>query len=808
MDQQRLRRRAVLFLLAGVLSGCDFITGNSPEPSTIVISPSAITFDAIGATESTTVEVRDQNNQVLPNAVVTWSSSDPMIATVSATGAVTSVGNGLVMITAVAGTASGSASVSVSQLAAVLEKLSGEGQLGDAGEPLSEPLVVRARDRLGNPAAAVPVEFEIVEGGGSVTPSQSQTDSEGRASATWTLGTLAGQEESVRSFLSFRVGEGVNFEATSVAGVPAGILIVSGEGQAAPRLSTLSDLLVVRVEDRFQNPVEGVPVEFAVIAGQGSVQPSTTTTDVGGLASAEWTLGEPLGDQMVSVALESLQSTILSATATAVPVQVEILGGDGQVGIAGEQLPGPPSVRVLAQGGAPVASLDVKFSVSGGGGLLGVPQGNELSSSLTVRTDQNGVATVGGWILGTVPGSYEVRVEVPGLAPVILTATAETGPPAILTKVSGDGQTGVAGALLGGPLVVQVTDIHGNPVAGTTVTFEPALGSGTVHPAETTTNPDGTASTQWILGSFQGPQSVTASIEAGASAVLNATATDENGIGGLAIELLFIDQPTIVLRQAFDDAVDRWRELIPGKFEPVPLQLAAGACGANSPAIDGVVDDLLVFVRLQSIDGVAGTLGLAGVCLVRGSTGLPLAARLTLDSDDVGRLETGGRLVDLILHELAHALGFGTLWSPKGFLENPSLANGIGADTHFTGPSAVTAFDAVGGDAYTGGQKVPVENEEGGVGSRDSHWRVSVLVNELMTGFLTRGANPLSRVTVASLQDLGYEVDEQEADVYQLNLAPTPPAVQGEPLPLGDDVYRGTIYVVDDEGRILGVLEK
>ena len=94
------------------------------------------------------------------------------------------------------------------------------------------------------------------------------------------------------------------------------------------------------------------------------------------------------------------------------------------------------------------------------------------------------------------------------------------------------------------------------------------------------------------------------------------------------------------------------------------------------------------------------------------------------------------------------------------------------------------------------------------MGSRDSHWRVCVLVNELMTGFLTPGANLLSRVTVASLQDLGYEVDEQGGDVYQLNLAPTPPAVQGEPLPLGDDVYRGTIYVVDDEGRILGVLEK
>ena len=73
---------------------------------------------------------------------------------------------------------------------------------------------------------------------------------------------------------------------------------------------------------------------------------------------------------------------------------------------------------------------------------------------------------------------------------------------------------------------------------------------------------------------------------------------------------------------------------------------------------------------------------------------------------------------DLILHELGHALGFGTLWASKGLLENPSLPARRGADTHFDGPSAVTAFDAVGGGSYTGGQKVPVENEEGGPGSR------------------------------------------------------------------------------------------
>ena len=182
-------------------------------------------------------------------------------------------------------------------------------------------------------------------------------------------------------------------------------------------------------------------------------------------------------------------------------------------------------------------------------------------------------------------------------------------------------------------------------------------------------------------------------------------------------------------------------------------------------------------------------------------------ARLTLDTDDVARLEASGRLVDLMLHELGHALGFGTLWVGKGFLQNPSLPVNPGADTHFDGPSAVTAFDAIGGNAYTGGQKVPVENQEGGPGSQDSHWRLTVFSNELMTGLLTT-ANPLSRVTVASLGDLGYSVDEGGADAFQLFLA-APPAVgeEVEMFPLGDDVVRGTIYLLDEEGRVRGVLQ-
>ena len=53
--------------------------------------------------------------------------------------------------------------------------------------------------------------------------------------------------------------------------------------------------------------------------------------------------------------------------------------------------------------------------------------------------------------------------------------------------------------------------------------------------------------------------------------------------------------------------------------------------------------------------------------------------------------------------------------------------------------------DRLGGSSYTGGASVPVENTQGGQGTQDSHWRETIFVAELMTGFLDAGVtNPLS----------------------------------------------------------------
>jgi hypothetical protein len=186
--------------------------------------------------------------------------------------------------------------------------------------------------------------------------------------------------------------------------------------------------------------------------------------------------------------------------------------------------------------------------------------------------------------------------------------------------------------------------------------------------------------------------------------------------------------------------------------------------------------------------------------------GLPAVGQLSVDEDDLQALEARDQLENLLLHELAHVLGFGSsIWRTKGLLRNPSLPSSRGADTHFSGAAAIAAFDQVGGDQYFSGDKVPVENREGGSGTQDSHWRQSVFVNELMTGFLLPGANPLSRVTIASLGDLGYEVDQAGADQFLIRLTPLA-AVAGDLTAVGDDLYRGPIYVVDRRGRILDVV--
>jgi Leishmanolysin len=217
------------------------------------------------------------------------------------------------------------------------------------------------------------------------------------------------------------------------------------------------------------------------------------------------------------------------------------------------------------------------------------------------------------------------------------------------------------------------------------------------------------------------------------------------------IEVRFLGGLTQRQMDAFKGAADRWTRLIVGDLP--------------SFLVDGeVVDDVLILAQGEDIDGPGGVLGQAGSTALRPASAnfLPAKGVMSFDQADLEEMEDNGTLNDVITHEMGHVLGIGRrLWQLRGFLTGAGTDNPV-----FTGAGAMEEYARLRGGG-AGATPVPVANV-GGTGTRDTHWREMVFINELMTGTIRDAGNPISRMTVASLRDLGYTVDMNAAEPYEL----------------------------------------
>ena len=217
------------------------------------------------------------------------------------------------------------------------------------------------------------------------------------------------------------------------------------------------------------------------------------------------------------------------------------------------------------------------------------------------------------------------------------------------------------------------------------------------------------------------------------------------------IEVRFLGGLNAAQKNAFKKAADRWSKVIIGDLPSVVVG-------------QDVIDDLLIEAQGVPIDGPGKILGQAGPTNLRpvaagASAFLPAKGIMSFDTADLAKMQADGTLLDVITHEMGHVIGIGTIWTHKGLLVGAGTANPT-----FKGMNAKREYGVLKGTAPTA---VPVENI-GGPGTRDSHWREAVFKNELMSGFIAAPNNPLSRLTVASLQDLGYVVDLNAAEAYML----------------------------------------
>ena len=244
---------------------------------------------------------------------------------------------------------------------------------------------------------------------------------------------------------------------------------------------------------------------------------------------------------------------------------------------------------------------------------------------------------------------------------------------------------------------------------------------------------------------------------------------------GVVIEVDFSGGGLTPTQQAyFSVAANYWESLI--------VDYIGGAnplFGSNIDDGDGRIE---IFAKGLIIDGVGGVLGQAGpttgAWLSGGSIVYTAQGIMEFDTDDLTGMESSSTLMSVIMHEMAHVLGFGTLWdlSSIGFQDVYDATAKA-----YTGPNALNEWKTEFSQASA--TFVPVE-ADGGQGTANAHWNEVFggagptgitdtlgrdMRDELMTGWLN-APSFLSRMSVAQFADIGYVVDFSNLAVVNANI--------------------------------------
>ncbi len=370
--------------------------------------------------------------------------------------------------------------------AAHIEVLSGSEQSGTVGATLGIPLLVEVTDTRGRPVEGATVVFSFASTAeGAASPASTTTNSVGQASATLTLGSAPG---TVIGKAAVPVDEGItpveaSFTIIAVSEDAARIAALSGQGQNAPVNTALPAPLVVRVTDRFDNPISGVTIGWTFTGG-GSVSAASTVTDASGQASVTRTLGPTAGEHTTVATVAGLDGSPVTFTHVATAgsaTGVIKVSGDGQSALVGTELANPLVVQVLDDQSNPIPNRAVTW-VTGDGSV----------NPENTTTDAQGHATTR-WTLGPAPGEKTATAVVSGVGTAVFTARATAGSPSgSASTVSASPETITAGSQTS-TIAVTVRDASNNPVSGVSVSVS-ATGSGnSINPGSAASGSNGVA---------------------------------------------------------------------------------------------------------------------------------------------------------------------------------------------------------------------------------------------------------------------------------------------------------------------------
>jgi hypothetical protein len=246
------------------------------------------------------------------------------------------------------------------------------------------------------------------------------------------------------------------------------------------------------------------------------------------------------------------------------------------------------------------------------------------------------------------------------------------------------------------------------------------------------------------------------------------------------------------LKEQINEAVEYWEDIILNDIPDVNLSEKNGSI---------FVDDLKIKFRIGEIDGEGNTLAAfetkIGVTEFRGKyrdnkdplTGnpiptfnfLPSYGEIVIDSADINEISDpkNGYGLQTLKHEIAHAIGFNTTTLTEKELVKNNINNNYFFDdgNGFKGENALAAYKELGGkDSH---QSVPLQ--DGSATDSIAHWNELLFpdgndgspllgykvpgTDELMTTSTPQGGNALlSKLTLGAFQDLGFKVDDTNAE--------------------------------------------
>jgi lysophospholipase L1-like esterase len=418
--------------------------------------------------------------------------------------------------------ASGTASA-----AHTLETVSGTGQpRSPVRQALPQPFVVKVKDRDKNAVTDHPVQWEVVQGGGTFdglidSIKTVNTSANGLVQVYYYPGPVAGLQNvvRVRSWNQVELnGSPRTFVIdTKVGPVSASKSDISTTSPVPADGATQSKITVTLMDDS-GNRISGKYLALSP-PPSGSGNSYTTfsdTTDINGQAFAYLasTRAEVKKVYVKEISGIQLQDTALVRFTPLVAHHIDYVTGTDQIGNFGTVVQDPIKAIVLDINGNPIPGHSVQFEAYEGGGYIWEHQGLE---SPFVYTDQNGIASAY-WVMGPSAEVNRARAVAEGLensGHVRYIATAHEGIAVKIKEESGNKQFGTAGLPLDDPLIVKVVDNNDDPIFDFPVKFNVSFGGGNFSGASNVyvrTDPFGCVRRSFTLGRVAGANVV--SVEA------------------------------------------------------------------------------------------------------------------------------------------------------------------------------------------------------------------------------------------------------------------------------------------------------